>query len=57
MRFLDDVGMLSRLLPVICDIVAATKLVPNPIENTKMNNLKIHLHAKSERVLRALEEI
>jgi hypothetical protein len=39
-------------LPLLYDNVAASKVLPNPIENMKMKYLPIHFHAVRERIMR-----
>jgi hypothetical protein len=50
LKFLDDVGIASRPLPLICDNVAASKVLPNTIENSKIMYLSIHFHEVRERI-------
>jgi hypothetical protein len=52
LTFFDDVGIASRPLPLICDNVAASKVLPNSIENAKMKYLSIHFHSVRERIVR-----
>jgi hypothetical protein len=52
LELLDDVGIASRPLPLICDNVAASQVLPNLIENAKMKCLSTHFHAVRERSVR-----
>jgi hypothetical protein len=50
LKLFDDLRIAVRPIPLLCDNVAATKVLPNPVENTKMKYLDIHYHVVRERI-------
>lgn len=45
-----DMRAIARPVPLLCDNIATTKVLVNPVESSKMKYIEIHYHVVRERV-------